>query len=340
MDTDQNGLAVGHACRDRQGGQRARVCRETACRRGSGRRCPRCSAPCSGRAAARRHRRLWRRRLARAAAARRWSPRSGRCGVDGLGPSRVAARRRRRRQARRRARLVLPACRGRRGIAARARRVAGAGRPRQAPAQRRAAGGVRLLEGSKNEIMAAMPPDFAGALSAAGLTGLAAAAEPARPAPKPAAAAPKPRPRADAAAAGSPALTAAAAAGEERLEPLAAVARSPLAIVLWLLSRWCRPAPEPVVEAPAPRHAVAAAPAPAPEPAPHRPLRAGPPSLRRRRPPTPTPAPAETAATPDNPLMVGGVDIGAPVTGVLDEISGSASAGSPTRLRHRRRCPT
>ena len=93
------------------------------------------------------------------------------------------------------------------------------------------------------------------------------------------------------------------------------------ALLFWLLSQWLAPEQEPVVETPAPEATAPAtvttepaAPATTVEPA----------APATAPEPTAAPAaPAETAAVPDNPLLVGGVDLGAQVSGALDQITGA-----------------
>ena len=184
-----------------------------------------------------------------------------------------------------------------------------------------AAGIARMLEEQQPAIAGAVPADFAAALKGTGLAGLiASAARPAAakpapapaPEPKPAAAPPRPAPQ-PAAAAPRPAP---AAPPEPKRSGwtrwiLILIA---LLVLWWLLSRMFGGEPEPVVEAPAPAP-EATAPATTAEPAePAEPEPAA----------TPAP-PADTAAAPENPLVVGGVDIGAQVTATLDTLRGTFS---------------
>ncbi|HVH02234.1 MAG TPA: DUF937 domain-containing protein [Amaricoccus sp.] len=176
-----------------------------------------------------------------------------------------------------------------------------------------AAGALRLLESSKNEIAAALPSGFAQELGGtgllAGLGSAAAAAAPVRPAPVP----PKPAPAAPRPAPPPPPKK----SGWTRWLIWLVVA----ALLFWLLSQWLAPESEPVVETPAPEATAPAtvttepaAPATTVEPA----------APATAPEPTAAPAaPAETAAVPDNPLLVGGVDLGAQVSGALDQITGA-----------------
>ena len=176
-----------------------------------------------------------------------------------------------------------------------------------------AAGALRLLESSKNEIAAALPSGFAQELGGtgllAGLGSAAAAAAPVRPAPVP----PKPAPAAPRPAPPPPPKK----SGWTRWLIWLVVA----ALLFWLLSQWLAPEQEPVVETPAPEATAPAtvttepaAPATTVEPA----------APATAPEPTAAPAaPAETAAVPDNPLLVGGVDLGAQVSGALDQITGA-----------------
>jgi outer membrane biosynthesis protein TonB len=170
-----------------------------------------------------------------------------------------------------------------------------------------ARGVLGLLEGSKDEISAALPADFANSLGASGLfAGFM---------PKAAAAAPQPAaPRVEPARTPPPPPPPAKKSGWTRWLLWLVV----LALLAWLLMRLFAPEPEPVVEAPAPApEATAPAPAPAPEPEP-----AAPPATEPATAPAPaTPAPADSAATPASPLVVGGVDIGASVSTALSTIT-------------------
>ena len=168
-----------------------------------------------------------------------------------------------------------------------------------------AQGVLGFLSSHKDEIAGALPADFSKALAGTGLlSGLpaaAAAAVPPRPAPAQPVRTPPPPP--------PPAKS----NWTKWLLWLIA-----LAVLAWILMRLLAPTPEPVVEAPAPAPApvaTAPAPAPAPEPAP-----AAAPA------PAATPAPADSAAAPAaDPLVVGGVDIGAGVIGALDTLTSTFS---------------
>jgi hypothetical protein len=160
-----------------------------------------------------------------------------------------------------------------------------------------------LLSEHKDEVVGALPADFSKALSGTGLlSGVLPAA---------AAAAPKPAPSQPA-----------------RTPPPPPPARSgwtkwliwliAAAVIVWLLMRFLSPEPEPVAEEPAPAPAETAA-DPTPEATP-------PAETETAAEPAPeaTP-PADTAAAPADPLVVGGIDVGAGVSGVLDQISASFS---------------
>ena len=167
-----------------------------------------------------------------------------------------------------------------------------------------AAGIMRMLDGQKADIAAAIPADLAKSLAGTDLVGsqfLQAAA--------PAAAAPRPT------VTKAPPPPPAPKSGLMRwLLPLVAVLA-----VIWIATQFFGRAPEaPVVEAPAPA-------APAETAAPVEPAA---PATETAHAPAPTaaraaPAATETAAA--NPLVVDGVDIGASVTGVLDQITGALS---------------
>ncbi len=159
-----------------------------------------------------------------------------------------------------------------------------------------AAGVMRMLDGQKSEIAAAIPPDLARTLADSGIVApqflqsiAPAAAAPAAAAPKPTVATVPPPP---------------AKSGLRRwLLPLVAVLA-----VIWIATQFFGRTPEaPVVEAPAPA-------APAPEPA-------APAATETAEPAAP--AATETAAA--NPLVVDGVDIGASVQGLLDQVTGALS---------------
>lgn len=179
-----------------------------------------------------------------------------------------------------------------------------------------AEGVLGLLSSQKDQIAGALPADFAKALSGSGLLGDLAPAVAAAPAAA-AAAAPRPQP--------------------PRTPPPPPPAKSGwmkwliwlivLALVAWLLLRWLSPTPEPVTEAPAPAAPEAAAPeAAAPEPAPAAEPAPEPepePAMAPEE-PAAAPAPADSAAAPaDDPLVVGGVDVGAQVSGALDSLASS-----------------
>jgi len=173
---------------------------------------------------------------------------------------------------------------------------------------------VRLLDSQKSEIAAAIPPEFAAAPAAP--TAPAAAAPP-KAAPKPAAPRPvEPRP--------APPPPPERKSGAMRwILILLAVA-----VLAWLAMRFLGGEAEaPVADAPAPAEApadTAAAPAPAPEPAP-----AATPAPAPAATPAPAtePAPAQEAA---NPLVIGGVDIGASIRGVIDDATGALAGVTDT----------
>ena len=172
------------------------------------------------------------------------------------------------------------------------------------------AGGILgLLDRSKDEITGALPTDFAQALGAAGLLPAAAA--------KPAAAAPRPAPAPAAARTPPPPRR----REEERLDQVAPLAGRRGARSL---------APQPLLRAGARARGRDRAAG-----RDHRRARGArarrPRRNRRPRPPRrPTPAPTDTAAVPANPLVVGGVDIGASVSTALDGHHLDRSPGSPT----------
>jgi outer membrane biosynthesis protein TonB len=185
-----------------------------------------------------------------------------------------------------------------------------------------AAGVARMLDEQRAAIAGAVPGDFAAALKETGLLPAVEAAP--RPAPQPAAAAPRPAPQPAAAPPPRPApAPAPKRAGWTRwLWVLVA-----LVLLAWLLPRLFRSEPEPVVEeAPPPAETTAPEPetaTPAPEPEPAEPEAAPEPETAA---PAPEPeAPAATEAEPADPLVVGGVDLGATVTGALDSLTQTLS---------------
>ncbi len=191
-----------------------------------------------------------------------------------------------------------------------------------------AQGVLGFLSGHKDEIAGALPADFAKALSG---TGLIAGLAPAAAAVAPAAAAPKPAP-----AAAKPVRTPPPPPPPARKSGwtkwlLWLIA---LAVIVWILMRFMGPAEEPVVEAPPPAEPAPTAAAPEPAPAP---------ADTAAAPEAPAPAPAEPAAAPEapadtaaapaapaDPLVVGGVDVGAGVSGALDRISSAFSGITDT----------
>ena len=169
-----------------------------------------------------------------------------------------------------------------------------------------------LLEQNKDSIAAALPAGLRDALGDTGLlAGLGAPAPPVRPAP---AAAPRPEPAPPRPTPAPPRPTPAPPAkrGWSRWLLWLVVA----AALIWLLSRWFAPAPEPVVEAPPPEPETTA-PATTAEPAAPAPAEPAAPAAEPAAPAT------DTAAEPADPLVVGGVDIGAQVQGALDSITGT-----------------
>jgi hypothetical protein len=161
-----------------------------------------------------------------------------------------------------------------------------------------------LLSEHKDEVVGALPADFSKALSGTGLlSGVLPAA---------AAAAPKPAPSQPAR---TPPPPQARSGRTKWLIWLIAAA-----VIVWLLMRFLspEPEPEPVAEEPTPAPAETAA-DPAPEATP-------PAETETAAEPAPeaTP-PADTAAAPADPLVVGGIDVGAGVSGVLDQLSASFS---------------
>jgi outer membrane biosynthesis protein TonB len=207
-----------------------------------------------------------------------------------------------------------------------------------------AAGIARMLEGQKAAIAGAVPDDFAAALKDTGLFAALADAPRAAPqpvAPQPAAAPAPPRPAPAPQPAAPPPRPAPAPPPEPKRSGwtrwlLLLVA---LALLVWLLPRLFRGEPEPVVEeAPPPATAEPEAAAPEPEPAPEaapepepapeaEPASEPEPEAAPAPEPEPEaePAPESEAAAPANPLVVGGVDIGAAVTGALDTLTSTLS---------------
>jgi hypothetical protein len=163
-----------------------------------------------------------------------------------------------------------------------------------------------LLSEHKDEVVGALPADFSRALSGTGLlSGVLPVA---------AAAAPKPAPSQPARTPPPPPPPARSGWTKWLIWLIAA------AVIVWLLMRFLspEPEPEPVAEEPAPAPAETAA-DPAPEATP-------PAETETAAEPAPeaTP-PADTAAAPADPLVVGGIDVGAGVSGVLDQLSASFS---------------
>ena len=160
---------------------------------------------------------------------------------------------------------------------------------------------ARMLESQKAAIAGAVPNDFAASLKGTGLLGAlgervtpAAAPVPPRPAPVPL---PGPKPR-----------------WTRWLIPLAAAL-----LLAWLLPRFFRDEPAPVTPAPPP---TAESTAPAPQTATPPAAESTAPAPETATPPAQATAPADAAA---DPLVVGGVDLGATVSGALDSLTETLS---------------